>query len=48
MLLSFRVGEDDIDAVGRHLLHDIDAVAVKDLFGESALLRGCYGGDCHL
>src|ERR1700744_1468664 len=42
-----RIGEDEIDGVSRHLLHDIDAVAVKDLVGESALLCR-YGGDCHL
>jgi len=30
-----RVGEDEVDAVGRHLVHRLDAVAMKDLVGEA-------------
>jgi len=37
-----RIGEDEIDAIRRHLAHHFDAVAVKDLVGEAALLCDCY------
>ena len=36
------------DGVRRDLSHHIDAVAVKDLVGEGALLCGCCGRGCHL
>src|ERR1700677_290025 len=42
------IGEDEIDAVVRHLSHDFDAVAMKDLVSEVALLCGCCGRGCHL
>jgi len=36
------IGEDEIYAARGHLMHHFDAIAVKDLVGEAALLCGCY------
>ena len=32
-----RVGEDEIDALGGHLLHDLDAIALDDAVGNLCL-----------
>ncbi len=36
-----RIGEDESDAVCGHMVHDFDAVPMKDLVGEAALLCCC-------